>query len=59
MQWTNQTLMCKAREKVWNKVAIGFSFASDWLRNWSEIFQPITDEVKQNESKRKLLSTLS
>ena len=30
--------MPKARENVGNQVVIGFSFASDWLRQWREFF---------------------
>ena len=29
-----------------SEVAIGFSFASDWLRGWREFFRPITERSK-------------
>ena len=32
----------KAREKSRGQAAIGFCFASHWLKNWREIFKPIT-----------------
>ena len=32
-----------AREDVHEQVTIGFGFTSDWLRNWREIFKPITE----------------
>ena len=39
-----------AREDASNQVAIGFSFASDWLRKWQEFSEPIT---KRNKAKPK------
>ena len=35
----------QAREIACDKVAIGFGFASDWLR-WRDFFKPITDRSK-------------
>ena len=32
----------KAREKLRLQGAIGFGFASHWLKNWRESFKPIT-----------------
>ena len=32
----------KAREKSRVHGAIGFGFASQWLKNWRESFEPIT-----------------
>ena len=34
--------LLKAREKPCVQGAIGFGFASHWLKNWREIFEPIT-----------------
>ena len=39
------TIICnllKAREKLRVHGAIGFCFASHWLKNWREAFKPIT-----------------
>ena len=33
----------QARENASDQVAIGFSFASDWLKKWPEISRPITE----------------
>ena len=33
---------CEARENVRERVTIGFSFTSDWLRKWRAFFKPIT-----------------
>ena len=33
----------KARENASDQVAIGFSFASDWLKKWREISRPTTE----------------
>ena len=33
----------EARENASDQVAIGFSFASDWLKKWREISRPITE----------------
>ena len=33
----------KAREKSCVQGAIGFGFASHWLKNWRESFKPITN----------------
>ncbi len=32
----------EARKNVRERVTIGFGFTPDWLRNWREIFKPIT-----------------
>ena len=34
--------LLKAREKSRVQRTIGFGFASHWLKNWHEIFRPIT-----------------
>ena len=31
----------KAREKVCERVTIGFGFTSDWMKKWREFFKPI------------------
>ena len=36
----------QARENASDQVAIGFSFASDWLRGWCEFSRPITERSK-------------
>ena len=33
----------KARENVHARAMIGFGFTSDWLKNWHENFEPITE----------------
>ena len=33
------------RENASEQVAIGFSFASDWLRKWREFSRPITESI--------------
>ena len=33
----------KARENVHARAMIGFGFTSDWLKNWRENFEPITE----------------
>ena len=38
----------KARENASDQVAIGFTFASDWLRGWREFARPITERSKAN-----------
>ena len=35
----------KAREESRVQDAIGFGLASNWLKNWNEIFKPITKRV--------------
>ena len=35
--------LLKAREKSRVQNAIGFDFASQWLKNWMDIFKPITN----------------
>ena len=37
-----------AREKSRVHGAIGFGFASHWLKNWRESFKPITKRSKRN-----------
>ena len=36
----------QAREIASDQVAIGFTFASDWLRGWREFSRPITERSK-------------
>jgi len=38
----------EAREKSRVHGAIGFSFASHWLKNWRESFKPITKRSNRN-----------
>ena len=38
----------KAREKSRVRGAIGFCFASHWLKNWRESFEPITKRSNRN-----------
>ena len=38
----------EAREKSRVLGAIGFGFASHWLKNWRESFKPITKRSKRN-----------
>ena len=38
----------KAREKSRVHSAIGFGFASHWLKNWRESFKPITKRSNRN-----------
>ena len=38
----------EAREKSRVRGAIGFGFASDWLKNWRESFKPITKRSNRN-----------
>ena len=38
----------KAREKSRAHGAIGFGFASHWLKNWRESFKPITKRSNRN-----------
>ena len=44
----------QARENVSDQVMIGFSFASDWLRKWREIFRPITESNKAKPMKSRI-----
>ena len=37
--------LLKAREKSRLQGAIGFSFASHWLKKWRENFNPITTRI--------------
>ena len=36
----------QARENARVQLAVGFGFASHWLRSWHEFFQPITERSK-------------
>ena len=48
---TNSTMNCnslEAREKSRVHGAIGFGFASYWLKNWRESFKPITKRSNRN-----------
>ena len=38
----------EAREKSRVHCAIGFGFASHWLKNWRETFKPITKRSNRN-----------
>jgi len=38
----------EAREKSRAHGAIGFGFASHWLKNWSDSFEPITKRSNRN-----------
>ena len=38
----------KARENANDQFVIGFSFASDWLREWREFFAPIIERSEAN-----------
>ena len=40
----------KAREKwrVHGAIGFGFGFASHWLKNWSEFFEPVTNRGDRN-----------
>ena len=38
----------KARGNAGDQVVIGFSFASDWSREWHEFSEPITEQSKAN-----------
>ena len=40
----------KAREKSRVHGAIGFAFASHWLKNWRESFKPITKRSNRNHA---------
>ena len=40
----------KAREKSRVQGAIGFGFASHWLKNWRESFEPITKRSNRNHA---------
>ena len=42
--------MFKAREKSRVQGAIGFGFASHWLKNWRDIFKPTTKRDKSFEN---------
>ena len=54
---TNQTAY--AREKASDRFMIGFSLASDWLREWCEFSGPITERSKAKQRNPGLLLTLS
>ena len=38
--------LIKVRENMGDQVVICFTFASDWLKEWREIFGPITERSK-------------
>ena len=40
--------LLKARKKMSAQFAIGFGFASHWLKNWREIFKPVTKCSNRN-----------
>ena len=40
----------KARENAGDQVVFGYSYSSDWLKEWREFCEPITD---RSESKNK------
>ena len=40
--------MHKTREKSRVQSAIGFGFASNWVKNWRETFKPITKRSNRN-----------
>ena len=40
--------LLKGREKSRVRGAIGFGFASHWLKNWRESFKPITKRSNRN-----------
>ena len=40
--------LLKAREKSRVRGAIGFGFASSWLKNWRETFKPFTKRSNRN-----------
>ena len=40
--------LLKAREKSRVQGAIGFGFASHWLKNWRDSFKPITKRSNRN-----------
>ena len=47
-QWeleTNTRDRRQAQENACDQVAIGFGFASDWLRGWREFVKPITKRI--------------
>ena len=49
----------QAREHACDQVTIGLSFGSDCLRERREFFNQLESEVKQNQSRPILLSTLN
>ena len=48
--------LLKAREESHVHGAIGFGFASYWLKNWRESFKPITKRSKRNHFKKNALT---
>ena len=40
--------MLKAREKSCEQGAIGFGFASHWMKNWRETFNPVTERSNRD-----------
>ena len=60
-QITNQNtkqLRVAGRAKRWKMRAIGFGFASHWLKKWMSFAGQSQNEAIQNQSNRNLLSTL-
>ena len=50
------------KQTAWSaidQVALGFSFKSDWLREWREFLEQSRNEVKQNQSNPGLFWTLN
>ena len=41
-------ITCNSREKSRVRGAIGFGFASHWLKDWRESFKPITKRSNRN-----------
>jgi len=44
----------QVREKACERVGIGLSFTSDWLRKWRTFFNQSQSKVKQNQSKTRI-----
>ena len=50
----------KWRSKRWeNTVVLGYSFASDWSREWRKFSGPITEQSKQEPKQSRILLTLN
>ena len=48
------------KENAGNQVGIGFSFASDWPRDWREFYRPITERSTANiKQSRHLIENFS
>ena len=57
--YTKRGKSCASKSRlVLVLLVIGFGFTSDWSRKWREILSQSLSVVMQNQSKRKLLSTL-